>query len=103
MNAHEQVLKHYGVKKELEKSVEELRELADSIESYLMMFNLGKLNELSKVEFRKDSIFEERADVGNILPYVDKIFNFTPEDIAAEMDRKMQRTLERIEIEKENK
>ena len=96
MNAYEKVMNHYGDMKQLEKSVEELRELADAIEAYLM--NIKTRNYLMANKYVQD-VFGERADVGNVLHYVDEVFDFDKEHIEFEMDRKMQRTLERIENE----
>jgi len=109
MNPYEQAIRHYGAEKQLEKTIEELKELITEVESLLINIRL-KRTTLNLPLLRKEMqerraiikrIFEERGDVENMLKALDKLFNFTEADVKAEMYRKMERTMQRIEQEKE--
>ncbi len=78
---HLKVIEHWGEELQTNKAIEEMNEL---------------IFELKKVNKDKNNIISEMADVLNTLEQQCFIHSISPNDIQAEQDRKMQRTLERI-------
>lgn len=81
------IIKHYGEASQHEKASEELRELDKEIWRYM---DTGD-NATERLS--------ELADVCNMLVQLQIMWDIHGDDLMAEMDRKMQRTLERIENE----
>ena len=81
------IIHHYGAYDQVNKAVEELIELAEVL-----------IKDVNKSEMDKDSLYEELADVLIMLEQLKIIYNIDPEEVQQEIDRKVKRTLERIEV-----
>lgn len=82
-DVYDRVLDYYGYAEQTKKVLEELLELSIEIID------------------NSDKIADEIADVYNMLEQLKLIYNFDNESIAIVMERKMERTMERIRLEKE--
>jgi NTP pyrophosphatase (non-canonical NTP hydrolase) len=82
------IIKHYGEAKQHEKAIEEMGELVTEIKIYQEMNEDNAKERLS-----------ELADVCNMMVQLQIMWDIHGDDLMNEMDRKMQRTLERIENE----
>lgn len=89
MNSYERAIEHYGEKAQLEKTLEELKELRLEVRRALE----GRLD--------KEALVSEVADVLNMLQQLQLIFDFSSCDVLRICGEKMQRTMERIQKEKE--
>ena len=87
INAYRKAISHWGEEKQKKKTLEELIELHDEI-----VFDLTGTG-------CKERILSELADVMNMCYQLAMIYDFGAEAIIAEMERKMQRTTERIDTE----
>lgn len=76
----------YGAKNQILVSIEELNELA----AVLAKFPRYE-KEDNAVEFLHDKVLDEVADVYTILEHVKAIFNFTQEEIDAQIEKKLTR------------
>lgn len=84
MNTYEQVINHYGETAQKEKAIEELSELITEIEN-----NLGG-------SYNRQAMLSEMADVYNMFIQLMSIYKFEVDELVSECERKMQRTLDRI-------
>jgi NTP pyrophosphatase (non-canonical NTP hydrolase) len=82
-----EIIKHYGLKKQLKKLSEEVYELQEAI----------LLDEGGEESFQH--ICEERADVEVLLRQLDSYLDIKFEDFSMWMVKKVNRTLERIDDE----
>jgi NTP pyrophosphatase (non-canonical NTP hydrolase) len=86
---HERVIEHYGWVEQMAKVTEELKEFSDEIWEYLNSNN------------NKDKLLSEFADVLNMIEQFEIIAKqlslFTHPEVDKEQNRKMIRTLKRIE------
>lgn len=89
MNAYEIAIQHWGVEAQLRKTIEELRELETETRRALDN-NLDRNNMISEI-----------ADVLNMLQQLQIIYNIPTVEVFKEIDRKMERTMQRIEKERE--
>ena len=81
------IIVHYGAYNQVNKTVEELIELSEVL-----------IKDVNKGTIDKDSLYEEMADVEIMLAQLKIIYNMDPEGLQQEIDRKIERTLERIEV-----
>ena len=84
----EKIIEHYGAYPQISKAVEELIELSEVL---IKDINKGVLN--------KNWILEEIADVTIMLEQLKIIYNIRLLDLNEEIDRKIERTMERIKSE----
>jgi hypothetical protein len=84
MNIYQKIINHYGEKKQIEKAVDELRELKNSLNEYLLS------NE------NKDALFDVFCDVMNAMVYLQIIFNFDSASIANRMDEKLEIVIDNL-------
>lgn len=82
-----EIIKHYGLKKQLKKLSEEVYELQEAI-----LLDEGGMESYQH-------ICEERADVEVLLRQLDEYFEIKFDDVAKWMTNKINRTLERIDEE----
>jgi NTP pyrophosphatase (non-canonical NTP hydrolase) len=89
MNVYHEVIKHYGEQAQLEKTLEELKELRLEVRRALE----GRCD--------RDALISKIADVHNMLRQLSIIYHINGYDILFKMDEKMNRTMLRIEKERE--
>ena len=90
MNPYERAIEHWGESKQVKKAIEELNELKEELEKY----SNGQFVE-------KYNVMSEMADVWNMLLQLAIMFDIDKDKLMAEMQRKMERTMQRIEKERE--
>jgi len=91
----DKIIKHYGKNNQIDKAIEELKELSDELKKY------KKAKSIEKELDIKENILQESADVMLMLTQLCRIFNFTQKDLFTMCEFKIDRTLKRIEKEKE--
>ena len=84
------IIRHFGAYAQISKTVEELIELSEIL-----------IKDVNKGEVDKDHLYEEMADVMIMLAQLRIIYNIHPEEIQEEINRKIERTMERIEHDEE--
>ena len=84
IDIHKRVIEHYGNIKQIDKAKEELIELRDEL---ITFFAWGT----------KEEVKSEMADVLNCIEQLKIMLDISDAEIEQEQDRKMQRTLERME------
>jgi len=82
------IINHYGKKKQESKAVEELIELAELV-----------IKDVNKNEWSAEDMYEEIADVFVMLSQLIIIFEIDIDYLQLVINRKIQRTLKRIEVE----
>lgn len=82
------IVEHFGAYRQISKAVEELIELSEVL-----------IKDINKAELDKDKLYEEMADVMIMLAQLRIIYNIHPEEIQEEINRKIERTMERIKSE----
>ena len=82
------IVRHFGSYWQISKAVEELLELAEVL-----------IKDVNKAELDKDHLYEEIADVEIMIEQLKYIYKIDPEGLNQEIDRKIERTLQRIEDE----
>jgi NTP pyrophosphatase (non-canonical NTP hydrolase) len=80
-----EIVFYFGSRGQISKAVEELIELAEIL-----------IKDVNKSELNKDHLYEELADVEIMLAQLKYIYNIDPEGLNQEIDRKIERTIERI-------
>ena len=83
-----EIVYHFGSYGQINKAVEELIELAEVL-----------IKDVNKSELIRDHLYEELADVEIMLAQIKCIYNIDPEGLNQEIDRKIERTLQRISDE----
>ena len=91
MQMYQRAIKHWGKKKQLNKAIEELKELRDEIKQAV-----------DNKYAHKENITNEITDVVNMIRQLQIIFKITNKDIDTAMRMKMQRTMARIDEEETN-
>lgn len=92
-NEIQSIIDHYGNEKQYAKAIEEMTELCQLLAKSLCTEGLSNIKARMK---------EEIADVCVMIMQLNLICGFEFEDILKVMREKVTRTLERIEIDKEN-
>jgi len=87
-NRIKEIVYHFGSYGQISKAVEELIELAEVL-----------IKDVNKSELIRDHLYEELADVEIMLAQIKCIYNIDPEGLNQEIDRKIERTLQRISDE----
>ena len=87
-NRIKEIVYHFGSYGQISKAVEELIELAEVL-----------IKDVNKSELNRDHLYEEIADVEIMLAQIKCIYNIDPEGLNQEIDRKIERTLQRISDE----
>ena len=82
------IIRHFGAYPQISKAVEELIELAEIL-----------IKDINKGDVYKSHLEEEMADVTIMLSQLMIIYNIHPEELKEEIDRKIKRTLERVETD----
>jgi hypothetical protein len=90
MNPYKRAIEHWGETAQMEKAIEELDELKAELWEYM---NSGR---------NYNKVLAEMADVCNMLVQLQLMLGIHGDDLAAVMDAKMERTMERIDKEKED-
>ena len=96
LNDYNEIIKHYGVKYQMNIWVEELSELQKVICKWNRQYD--KLEGDLTDELRKDFV-EEMADVINCINQIMILTNIDMNEICDESKRKNKRTIERIKKE----
>lgn len=86
--AIKEIVYHFGSYGQISKAVEELIELAEVL-----------IKDVNKSELIRDHLYEELADVEIMLAQLKYIYNIDPEGLNQEIERKIERTLQRISDE----
>lgn len=86
----EKIIEHYGAYRQISKAVEELIELSEVL-----------IKDINKAEIDKNRLLEEMADVTIMLEQLKIIYNIRLLDMNDEIDRKVERTLKRVEADSE--
>ena len=86
-DTYKKAIEHYGIKAQLEKTIEEIDELKKEIKDFLN----GSGN--------RENMLEELADVYNMNRQLQIIMSFDDIDINRVATHKMKRTLDRIDKE----
>jgi len=89
------ILNWYGEENQINKAIEELEELKEELEKFKDC--KGGIDALEAIE----NIKLEMADVTIMLVQLEEVFNYDKEDFAKKVEYKIDRTLKRIEKEKE--
>lgn len=90
MNPYIKAIEHFGEEAQLKKTLEELKELRLEVRRALN----GRLD--------REALVSEMSDVCNMIAQLGWIYAISQEEISYEANRKMQRTMERIQKEKES-
>lgn len=89
MTRYKRILKHYGKEHQMLKAVEEMAELTAEI----LRYKNGRAD--------RKAIFEEMADTIIMLTQLAMIMNIKDEELASEIEAKLDRTIARMVMEKE--
>ena len=81
-----QIVEHFGAYAQISKAVEELIELSEVL-----------IKDINKAEVDKDSLYEELADVCVMFYQLKIIYNIDDTTLQEEVDKKVDRTLQRIQ------
>src|SRR5574344_562364 len=91
----EKIADHYGLQRQLSKSVEELIELVQAIQEY--SFKLGMCDD----EISTEHVAEEIADVKIMLAQLEYLLELE-EEVKDRVEFKLNRQMDRIKLEKES-
>lgn len=89
------ICEHYGVERQRRQLIEELGELITAICKYERSMYINDTDAVKQVVDRHKDVLTEIADVEIMLEQVKGRY-FHDDDIAAEIDRKLERQLERM-------